>query len=131
MWGEAQAARIHHQGERGHRVVGKHVYGSAMNCNVSKLSDSEFLTDLVKEAARIGKMTLLDVRAWKIHPGVTVIGVVLESHISIHTWPEYAFATVDVYSCGEYSRPELAFEYIVEQLEAKEIVRGYIDRSLV
>lgn len=131
MQGQTQAVKPQKLEKGRLRVIGKHIYGSAFDCNPSKLSDSDFLVEVVKEASRIGKMTLLDVKAWRIHPGVTVIGVVLESHISIHTWPEHGFATVDVYSCGEYSKPELAFEYIVQQLEAKYVVRGYIDRSLV
>lgn len=125
------ANTINNEGNKGYRVVGKHVYGSAMECNPEKLMDEAFLTSLVLEAARIGNMTLLDVKSWKLTPGVTVIGVIVESHITIHTWPEYGFATIDVYACGEASQPEKAFDYIVEKLEARYVVKGYADRSLV
>lgn len=125
------ANTIKEESHKSFRVIGKHVYGSAIDCNVQKLSDDAFLTNLVIEAAKVGNMTLLDVKAWKLNPGVTVIGVIVESHISIHTWPEYSFATIDVYSCGENSYPEKAFDYIAEKLEAKYVVKGYADRSLV
>lgn len=125
------AVTIKEDAAKGYRVIGKHVYGSAMECDPLKLTDEEFLTNLVVEAAKVGNMTLLDVKAWKLNPGVTVIGVIVESHISIHTWPEYGFATVDVYACGETSQPEKAFDYIVERLGAKYVVKGYADRSLV
>ena len=113
------------------RVIGKHIYGNAMNCNVERLMDEEFIVKTVREAAQKGNMTILDLKSWKIGKGVSVVAVVLESHISIHTWPEYGFATIDVYSCGDHTSPEKAFSHIVERLEAKSVVKGFIDRSFV
>lgn len=113
------------------RVIGRHVYGSAYECNVQKLMDADFLLKVVEEASRVGGFTLIDVRAWRIPPGVSVVGIVVESHISVHTWPEHAFATIDVYTCGEKGDPERAFDYIAEALEAKSVTKGYIDRSMV
>ncbi len=111
-------------------VYGKHVVGDLYNCNAAKLRDVGVLVSVVREAARIGKMTLLDVKAWKIGDGVSVLGIVLESHISIHTWPEYSFATVDVYSCGSHTEPEKAFDYIAQRLEAKRVEKRVFLRNL-
>lgn len=111
------------------KVIGKHIYGDLYDCDIKLLKDENFLRNVVTEAAKIGNMTLLDVKSWKIGEGVSVLAVVLESHIAIHTWPEYSFATVDVYSCGLHTDPETAFYYIAEKLNAKRIVRGFVDRS--
>ncbi len=114
-----------------YRVVGRHIYANLYNCrNVDILKDPARLERLIREAARRGNMTLLDVKAWKIGEGVSIVGIVLESHITIHTWPEYSFATVDVYSCGDHTNPDAAFEYIVEQLQPEKITTGTADRSL-
>ncbi len=112
-------------------VIGHHYYGELYGCNPEILSNEEELKKIIEEAARIGKFTLLDIKAWKISPGVSIVGIVLESHISIHTWPEYRFATVDVYTCGESGDPEAAFMYIVKSLEAKYYTIKYSDRSYV
>jgi len=112
-------------------VYGRHVMGELYGCNPQKLMDAQFLTNLIKEAAIRGNMTLLDIKAWKINPGVSIVGIVLESHISIHTWPEYEFATVDVYSCGSHTNPEKAFDYIVEALEAKKVIKRYSERNFI
>jgi len=117
--------------ERKARVVGKHVYGSAMRCSINKLVNEEYIREIVKEAVRIGNMTLVDIKSWKIGEGVSVLALILESHISVHTWPEFGFATIDVYSCGEHTNPEKAFNFIIDKLEAKEVIRGFIDRSFV
>lgn len=114
-----------------YRVVGRHYYGNFYDCgNLEALTNPEKLEEIVREAARIGNMTLLDVKTWKIGEGLSIVAIVLESHITIHTWPEYRFATVDVYSCGNHTDPEAAFNYIAERLEPKRIVMGAADRSL-
>ncbi|MEM0244745.1 MAG: adenosylmethionine decarboxylase [Zestosphaera sp.] len=112
------------------KVYGRHVYGSLYECDSELLSDPEFLKKVVIEAAHVGNMTLLDVRTWYMGPGVSVVAIILESHISIHTWPEYSFATVDVYSCGKHTDPLRSFEYIVRALRARRYEFNMIDRSL-
>ncbi|MCE4628319.1 MAG: adenosylmethionine decarboxylase [Desulfurococcales archaeon] len=117
--------------KEGYRVYGKHVYGNLIGCrNEEALRDVEMLKNIVLEAARVGNMTVLDVKAWKIGEGASVVAIILESHITIHTWPEYKYATVDVYSCGEHTDPEAAFNYIVSVLRPLRIERGVADRSL-
>ena len=110
-------------------VYGRHVYGNLYGCEYELLADAEFLERVVTEAARVGNMTLLEVKAWRINPGVSVVAVILESHIAIHTWPEYGFATVDVYSCGRNSKPEEAFRYIVDALKPSRFEYTVADRS--
>ncbi|MEZ0393865.1 MAG: adenosylmethionine decarboxylase [Desulfurococcaceae archaeon] len=112
------------------KVIGRHVYGELYECDSRILSDEKELVEIVRGAAAAGELTLLDVRAWKIGPGVSVVGIVLESHISIHTWPEHGFATVDVYTCGTRGDPRRAFVYIARRLGAarytlKEVSRDY------
>ncbi len=115
----------------GFRVVGKHVYGNLIDCmNENLLSDVEELKRIVIEAAEEGNMTLLDVKAWKIGLGVSVVAIILESHITIHTWPEYKYATADVYSCGSHTDPYKAFEYIVSALKPRKVEMGKASRSL-
>ena len=110
-------------------VVGRHVYGELYGCNPEILSDVKMIEEIIREAAEIGGFTLLDVKTWKISPGVSAVGIVLESHISIHTWPEYSFATVDVYTCGSGGDPIVAFKHIAKRFEAKRYTMKYTDRS--
>ena len=111
------------------KVIGKHVYGSLYDCDTKILKDKEKLEEIVERAVREGNMTLLDIKSWKIGEGVSVVAIVLESHVTIHTWPEYNFATVDVYSCGAHTDPQKAFMYIVNELRAKRYTINEVDRS--
>ncbi len=117
--------------ERKPRVYGYHVYGNFIDCaNVEILMDEDGLRNLVIEAARIGNMKVLDVKSWKIGLGISVVAVILESHITIHTWPEYRFATVDVYSCGTHTNPIASFNYIKSALKPRIVEGGGFERSL-
>lgn len=112
------------------KVIGKHVYGNLYGCDAEILSDPYRLERIIVDAAKIGNMNLLDVKIWKIGEGVSIVAIILESHISVHTWPEHGFATVDVYSCGSHTWPELSFDYIAKALKAKKVVKGIVDRTM-
>jgi S-adenosylmethionine decarboxylase proenzyme len=57
---------------------------------------------------------------------------IAESHIAIHTWPEYQYAAVDVFTCGNDVDPEKAARLITESLGAQshsliELRRGIME----
>jgi len=115
-------------------IAGKHVYGELMGVEEGLLRNEELLRKLVVDAARVARAHLVEVRSWRFtgsdKEGISVIGLVLESHIAIHTWPIYRYATVDVYTCGERSDPEAAFDYIVKSLRPERFTKTVVDRSL-
>lgn len=113
-------------------MVGKHVYGNLYDVDLSVAGDEARLREVVEEAARLGNMRLWELKSWSFggeKGGVSVIALVLESHIAVHTWIEYRYATVDVYTCGEQSDPFKAFEHIVKALKPKFYTFNYADRS--
>src|SRR5262249_27840685 len=63
--------------------------------------------------------------------GVSGVVVIAESHLAIHTWPEYRFAAVDVFSCGEVLQPQLAAEYLAERFTAGRISVVELGRGLL
>ena len=120
------------EGERSRGVVGKHVYGNLYDVDLTVAADEEKLKRVVLEAAELGRMKVWDVRSWSFggdKGGVSVIALVVESHIAVHTWIEYRYATVDVYTCGEQSDPFKAFEHIVKILRPRFYTYNYADRS--
>ncbi len=115
-------------------IIGKHVYGNLYGCDKKMLSNVELLKKLIVEAAEIAKMTLIEVKSWKFggeKGGVSVIALVVESHIAIHTWPNYEYAAVDVFTCGEKSDPDESFEHICRVLAPKKVVKHFADRSAI
>ncbi len=116
-------------------IVGKHVFGSLYNLgNRRALEDEEYMKNLVVMAANAAKATLHEVKSWKIEGekgGVSAIALVLESHIAIHTWKEYNYATVDIYTCGEHTDPWKAWEVITTALKPEKVTVYYADRSQI
>lgn len=114
-------------------MIGKHYYGEAYGIDKDVLADENSLRNIVIKAAEIANMHLVEVNSWKFKggdkEGVSVIALVLESHIAVHTWPAYGYATIDVYTCGEQSDPLSAFRYIISQLKPKRYTLNYSDRS--
>jgi S-adenosylmethionine decarboxylase len=114
------------------KIIGKHVFGNLYDLDEELLTDKDLLEKIVLEAVNIAKMNLVEIKAWKFggkKGGVSVIALVEESHIALHTWNEYKYATLDVYTCGEQSDPQAAFNYIVAQLQPRRYQMFYADRS--
>ena len=100
--------------------MGDHFLVNLYECDVVKLNDEKFLVEMLEQAIIKGKMTLLNLITHKFEPqGITVVALLSESHISIHTWPEQSCCAVDVYTCGTEARPQLACEYIIGALDSK------------
>ena len=117
---------------KGDYIVGRHVYGSLYGIPREKAVDEEYLRDLIKRAVEAAGATLHDLRSWRIEGekgGVSVIALVLESHIALHTWPHYDYATFDAYTCGDSADPWKAWDLILKELKPKYYTVGYTDRS--
>lgn len=113
-------------------IVGKHIYGNLYGCQQSFINNEVALKNLVIEAAKVANMTVWDTKVWKFggeKGGVSALALILESHIAIHTWNEFQYATVDVFTCGDKSDPIKAFEYIVSKMKPKSVTRHFADRS--
>ena len=56
--------------------------------------------------------------------------VIAESHISIHTWPEYGYAAVDFFTCGQAVDPYLAHEHMQKSLQARQVEVRELKRGM-
>lgn len=100
-------------------AIGKHCILELYGCPTALLTDEKFIEALLREASKRGMSTLLKQLTHRFEPhGVTSLALLAESHISIHTWPEYGYAAVDAFTCGETADPVRACRYIAEQMQA-------------
>lgn len=112
------------------KVLGNHLLVEAKKCNASLLNDLSYIKSIMTSAAEISGATIIGKNFNKFSPlGVTGILAIAESHISIHTWPEYNYAAIDIFSCGTTFKPHRAVKFLIEKLESedfeiKEIKRG-------
>ncbi|GJG98088.1 adenosylmethionine decarboxylase [Cupriavidus pauculus] len=98
-------------------TLGRHLLLDMQGVAAPLLTDAEQIERVLRDAAHAAGATPVDARLHHFGPGLGVTGVLLlkESHISIHTWPEYGYAAVDIFMCGT-SRPELGVDVLVQAL---------------
>jgi S-adenosylmethionine decarboxylase len=111
-------------------TFGRHVAVDTWGVDFDTLNNAELLESHMVEAAEACGATVLSVQAKQFEPqGATVLVMLSESHLSIHTYPEKGFAAIDCYTCGETVDPQAAIDYLVNVLKpertyAKKLVRG-------
>ncbi|WP_068783118.1 adenosylmethionine decarboxylase [Paenibacillus phocaensis] len=111
-------------------TFGRHVAVDAWGVDYEVLNNAGLLEAHLVEAAEACGATILSIQSRQFEPqGATVLVMLSESHLSIHTYPERGFAAIDCYTCGEMVDPQLAIDYLVsvlnpEKTYAKKLIRG-------
>jgi len=117
-------------------ALGKHILAEYYNCDTTVLNSSELLEKSMKEAVRASGATIIDSTFHTFSPhGVSGVIVIAESHMAIHTWPEYGYAAVDFFTCGDGVDTWKAFDYMNKLLKpvkqsTKELKRGLLGQEL-
>ena len=100
-------------------------------CDVAALDDVHRIEAALRAAAKAAGATVIDARFHKFAPqGVSGVVLIAESHLSVHTWPEHAYAAVDLFTCGVTLDAEPAVALLQAALGATTVSRQAIPRSL-
>ena len=112
-------------------VLGKHLIAELWVRSSHVLDDADYVRESLLTACRKGGFSVIGIDIREFSPrGVTGIVLLSESHVSIHTWPEYHFAAVDIFSCagaGWEALEELKRKLDVERMEVRELDRGVME----
>jgi S-adenosylmethionine decarboxylase len=113
------------------KILGRHLLAELSDCNAAILNHQEELQRIMLEAARHSGATVVDSVFHHYNPqGLSGIVVIAESHISIHTWPEYGYAAVDCFTCGSSVNPWKALEYLKEKLGSRAVQVKDLNRGI-
>ena len=116
-------------------ALGRHLLLELRECNVAVLDDLKYLENALVSAAIESGATVLDKSFHQFAPqGVSGVVLIAESHLSLHTWPEHAYAAVDIFTCGTTVKIEVAADSLIRQLGSKdpsllEVKRGVFVRE--
>ena len=101
-------------------TMGRHIITELWECNTEKLNDIDYIERLFVDAALRSGAEVREVAFHKFAPhGVSGVVIISESHLTIHSFPEHGYASIDVFTCGDRIDPATASEYIAEGLDAK------------
>jgi len=97
--------------------TGKHMICDLVNIkNASRLESMESMRELLDDICVGHEFTVLGRIEHKFEPqGLSIIYMLSESHISIHTFPEQRYLALDIYTCRHYPDDSIYME-IYDQL---------------
>lgn len=113
------------------QILGRHVIAEYYGCSPELLDDLAGLAEQMVTAARRAGATPVKQEFHHFAPsGISGVVIIMESHLTIHTWPEYRYAAVDFFTCGEHTDPLLAHEYLSQALGATTSHHVMLQRGL-
>lgn len=115
------------------KSLGQQIVVDYHKCNPEILNDVAAVKRAMREAALKAGATIVTEAFHLFNPhGVSGAIIIAESHLAIHTWPEFGYAAVDLFTCGEDVDPAVAFEHLkaalgADEFTAMEMKRGILD----
>ena len=101
-------------------ALGRHLLLELYDCKVSVLDDVELIKSIMIDVANAVNATIISTSFHHFSPqGVSGVVVIAESHFTIHTWPEYGYAAIDIFTCDETLSHEKSRELFVQKFAAK------------
>ena len=116
--------------------LGQHILVEFYNCDKDIIDSEVKISELLTQSAKISNATIIKTTIHKFAPqGVSGVIVIAESHFAIHTWPEFNYVSLDIFSCGNNIDTSKAIEFLKKEFnstksEIKHIVRGDVSKIL-
>ncbi len=101
-------------------ALGQHILVEFVGCDPHILNDVTTIEQGMLDAADRANATIINSTFHYFSPyGVSGVVVIQESHLAVHTWPEYRYAAVDLFTCGDDVDPWKAFDYLKDVFKAQ------------
>jgi len=99
--------------------LGRHILVEFFGCSSEILNDVPYIENSMRRAAQEAGATLISSVFHHFSPfGVSGVVVIQESHLAIHTWPEYRYAAVDLFTCGNAVNPWVSYNILKQAFQA-------------
>ncbi|MEM7825436.1 MAG: adenosylmethionine decarboxylase [Candidatus Aenigmatarchaeota archaeon] len=118
-------------------MFGSHLTLDLYGCKEEKLFDLNFIYKILDELPNLIGMRKISSPQLVLHKGnpnsfdkggISGFILIAESHISIHTFIGYGFASIDIFSCKEFNEKEVE-NYLVKVFQAKKVEKNQLERG--
>ena len=117
---------------RKQQYLGRHILAEFFECDSNVLNNPELVEKYMIEAALECGATIVNKCFHLFTPhGVSGVVIISESHLAIHTWPEYGYAAVDLFTCGEQCDPKVSYEFLKRKFNSKDAKYSQLNRGLM
>lgn len=111
--------------------LGEHAIVDLYDCNISNIDDLKEIKKIIIESVNESNLHVVKEFFYKFNPiGISGVLILLESHLTIHTWPEYNFVALDVFTCGKHFNPKEVCSIIAKKLKSDKYVIKLIERGI-
>lgn len=101
------------------KFLGRHLIAELYDCDEEILNNvTEIEYQMTKAAIESGATIVTSTFHRFLPHGVSGAIIISESHLAIHTWPEYKYASLDIYTCGDSVDPWVAFNYLKDAFKS-------------
>lgn len=114
------------------KILGRHILADFFECSKREISDVELIQKYMHEAADKANASIVTEEFHHFCPwGVSGAIIIKESHLTIHTWPEYGYAAVDIFTCGNSLDLWKALFILKDRLKCKRMEHNEIARGKI
>jgi len=112
-------------------ALGRQILVEFYDCKESNINDVNYIESSLINATKASGATIISHNFHKFSPyGVSGVVVIAESHVAIHTWPEYNYAAVDIFTCGDTIDPWIIQENLKDYFESRNVSSMEMKRGL-
>jgi len=109
-------------------LTGRHLLMEIIGSSL--LNDKVLVEQFFRKLAHLYNLEILALQVHQFEPyGLSGLLVMPESHVAIHTWPEYAYAALDIF-VGSHFDPKESVALVIECFQAQEVKLVELERGL-
>jgi len=112
--------------------LGNHLIVEMYGCCPVTINDVDRVETCLKHAVKLSGAHIVQSVIHHFNPhGVSGVIVIEESHFSVHTWPEYGYCALDIFTCGTEIDYYTALDYLKREFQSKNISVSEVKRGIL
>jgi S-adenosylmethionine decarboxylase len=113
-------------------IMGIHIIAEFQGVDPRKISRVEDVQRILDRVVTKSGLHVVSSSFHQFEPlGVSVVYLLSESHLSVHTWPEHGYIALDIFTCGNDEPALKAFELLLEEFKPKSVRKQIIRRDIL
>ncbi|EKD84157.1 MAG: hypothetical protein ACD_39C00214G0001 [uncultured bacterium] len=108
-----------------------HIIADFSDCPLDRLETGAAGESALAEAVKESGLSCILIKSHQFDPtGYTAAALLAESHITLHTWPEYLAGQIDIFTCGSHARARKAYDVLKRLFAPGQVSERVLHRSL-